>query len=162
MKTRAQIGSFPIHPILVSIPVASFPISLLFDIVYLLTGNPFWYAMAFWVMVVGIAGAVAAAVPGLFDYLTSVPAAAMPTARRHGLANGAVLAWFIIDAIVRVSGPMFGPRVGVAILMSLIGNAALIYTGSLGATLVYRYRLGVEEPAAPKPAEVPAEERRAA
>jgi uncharacterized membrane protein len=148
MRTRAQIGGHPIHPMLVNIPVAAFPVSLIFDVVYLLTDNPFWYAMAFWLMVVGIVGGLAAAIPGLIDYLTSVPREAIPTARRHGLINAGIVTWFLINAIVRATGPMIGPRVGIAMLMSLVGIGALAYSGWLGGTLVYQYRVGVEEPEA--------------
>jgi uncharacterized membrane protein len=148
MRNRARIGGHPIHPMLVTIPVAALPVSLVFDIVYLLSDNPFWYAMAFWLMIVGIAGGLAAGIPGLIDYLTSVPAAAMPTARRHGLLNAGILVWFIIDVVVRATGPMIGPRVGVAMLMSLIGVGALGYAGWLGGSLVFKHRVGVDEPVA--------------
>jgi uncharacterized membrane protein len=165
MRNRARIGGHPIHPMLITIPVAAFPLSLVFDVVYLLSDNPFWYAMAFWLMVVGIVGGLAAGIPGLIDYLTSVPKEAMPTARRHGLMNAGLIVWFFINAIVRATGPMVGPRVGVAMLMSLVGIGALMYSGWLGGSLVYKYRVGVEEAApaaAPKAEEPEVTERRVA
>jgi uncharacterized membrane protein len=165
MRTRASLGGHPIHSMLVAIPIAAFAISLVFDVVYLISDNPFWYAMAFWLMIAGIAGGIAAGIPGLLDYLTSVPVEAMPTARRHGLLNGGLILWFAIDAVVRATGPMIGPRVGVAMLMSLIGVGVLGYTGWLGGALVYTHRVGVAEPAeaAAPPAVAPEpEERKAA
>lgn len=164
MRNRARIGDRPIHPMLITVPIAAFPVSFLFDIIYLLSDNPFWYAMAFWLMIVGIVGGLAAGVPGLIDYLTSVPKAALPTARRHGLLNAGILLWFVIDVIVRATGPMIGPRVGVAMLMSLIGIATLAYSGWLGWGMVYRDRVAVAEPEAAAPPAPPEDvtERRVA
>jgi uncharacterized membrane protein len=166
MKNRARLAGHPIHPMLITIPVAAFPIALVFDVVYLFSDNPFWYAMAFWLMIVGIVGALAAAVPGIIDYLTSVPAEAMPTARRHGMINGAVVVWYVANVVVRATGPMVGPRVGISMLMSLAGVATLLYAGWLGGSLVYKYRVGVVEapvqPAKDRPEAPDIEERRVA
>jgi len=69
-------------------------------------------------------------------------------ARRHGITNASLVVLYIINAIVRGSGPMFGPRVGLSITMSVIGVAALMYSGWLGGELVYKHRIAVDEPPA--------------
>lgn len=163
MKDRAQLANHPIHPMLVTLPIGAFVFSLVFDIVYLFSGNPFWYAMAFWLIVAGVITGLLAAVPGLLDYLTSMPnERARRTAARHGILNGSIVVLYIINAIVRATGSIVGGRLGFAVFLSLLGVAGLVVSGWLGGELVYVHRVGVSEPPeAVAPGEVPEEHRAA-
>ena len=70
---RAKIMGHPIHPMLVVFPIGLYIISFVFDLVYLSAGDPFWFRMAYWTMLGGLVGNVAAAIPGFLDYLTLPP-----------------------------------------------------------------------------------------
>src|SRR3954467_876819 len=73
-QTPASIAGHPIHPMLVPIAIGCFIFSFASDLICLATGNgnP-WNVLAYYTMIGGILGALAAAVPGLIDLL-SLPA----------------------------------------------------------------------------------------
>ena len=89
MKSKASFKSHPIHPILVSFPIAFFIGTLVFDILYFSTGNVVYNTIAFYMEICGIAGALLAAIPGLIDYIYTVPpnSSAKSRAAKHGLTN---------------------------------------------------------------------------
>ena len=74
MHTPASIAGHPIHPMLVPIAIGCFVFSFAADILCLATGEreP-WNLLAYYTMLGGIIGALAAAAPGLVDLL-SLPA----------------------------------------------------------------------------------------
>ena len=42
MRTSANIGGHPIHPMLIPFPIALFTFSFVADLIYLWRGNPVW------------------------------------------------------------------------------------------------------------------------
>ena len=71
MQTPATIARHPIHPMLITFPVGLWIFSLVCDIVFLAGSHaPVWETVAFYSMVGGILGALAAAVPGFIDLLS--------------------------------------------------------------------------------------------
>jgi len=74
MRTPASIAGHPIHPMLVPIAIGCFIFSLASDLICMATGatDP-WNMLAYYTMIGGILGALAAAIPGLIDLL-SLPA----------------------------------------------------------------------------------------
>ena len=89
----------PFHPLLVPLPIGAFVSSLIFDILTRTraSGLPYLVDGAFWLIGVGLAGVLVAAVPGVFD-LRTIPrgAAASATARVHLTLNVAAAALFAI------------------------------------------------------------------
>ena len=70
MRTPASIGKHPIHPMLVVFPIGLWIFSLVCDLIGLSVAAPaVWHTVAFYSMVGGLIGALAAAVPGLIDLL---------------------------------------------------------------------------------------------
>src|SRR4051812_28468501 len=71
MRTPASIAGHPIHPMLVPIAIGCFIFSFASDLICFFTGatDP-WNLLAYYTMVGGILGALAAAVPGLIDLLS--------------------------------------------------------------------------------------------
>ena len=68
MESRAKLFGHPIHPILIPFPLGLLTTSVVFDVVYLLTGNGKWSEIAFWMIVAGVVGGLAAAVFGAIDF----------------------------------------------------------------------------------------------
>ncbi len=64
MKSRAHIKGHPMHPILVSFPIAFFTGSLLFDLASLFTGKMELWQTGYWLQITGVGFALLAAVPG--------------------------------------------------------------------------------------------------
>ncbi len=152
MKSSVIVARHPLHPILVPIPLTSFMLALVGDLVYLATGAPFWYDFARALLGIGIVGTFLAAVPGLADYLRVVPRAgaeARDEATRHLVFNLSLVAVFIVDFVLRMSlGATSGALLWLAVALTVAGNAMLAYSGWLGGQLVYLHHIGVEEGAA--------------
>ena len=147
MRTPASIAGHPIHPMLVPIAIGGFILSLVFDIVCRVTGtsDP-WVTVAYYTMVGGIVGALAAALFGLVD-LISLPAG--PTKKvgvTHMVINLIVVGLYIINAWLRHGGA--NPD-GTTFAMSLIAIALLVVSGWLGGKMVYEAGVGVSGGADP-------------
>lgn len=137
-----------IHPILIVVPLGAFVSSVIFDIVHLFTGNPEYAKVAYWTIVVGILGGVAAGPFGMLDW-ASLPAGtrAKRVGLRHALATGAMLALFIASWLLRSGDP--GEPTGAAVAISLLGLASGAVGGWLGGELVERMGIGVDPGANP-------------
>jgi len=89
----------PFHPLLVPLPIGAFVSSLIFDILTRTRagGLPYLVDGAFWLLGVGLIGALAAAVPGVIDLRTIRRGApAFATACAHLSLNAAAAVLFAI------------------------------------------------------------------
>jgi uncharacterized membrane protein len=144
MRTPASIAGHPIHPMIVPLAIGGFVLSFLFDLMCLWKGaHPPWTIVAYWTMIGGILGALVAAVFGLVD-LISLPAGPIKrTALTHMGINLAVVALYLINAVLRTGNPdqVSSPL----ILLSLVAILLLVVSGWLGGKLVYIYGVAVEK-----------------
>jgi uncharacterized membrane protein len=145
MESRAKMFGHAIHPILIVYPLGLLSTAVIFDVIYLVTGNPTWATVSFWMIAAGIVGGLLAAVFGLIDYLN------IPTGTRakrigllHGLVNVSVMALFGISWYLRYGVPEGVPPT-VALALSFIGVAWALVGGWLGGELVERLGVGVAE-----------------
>ena len=142
MQGRATVLGHPIHPTLVSLPIGSFVVAFVCDIIYVVHPTPFWPIMSLVLLGFGVIGALLAAVFGLLDFLTApLSRAARTTAVRHlSFALGTVVvfaaAFFIRDA---------DPTSTFGYALTALGILGLGATGALGGHLAYHHRVGVEE-----------------
>ena len=147
MRTPASIAGHPIHPMLVPIAIGGLILSFIFDIVCISSGkiDP-WAAVAYYTMIGGIVGALAAAIFGFVD-LVSLPAGhTKRIGYTHMAINLAVVALFICNAWLR--SPDASPS-GVPFVLSLVGVGLLAISGWLGGKMVFEAGVGVSggEPA---------------
>jgi uncharacterized membrane protein len=56
VESKAKIMGHPIHPILIPFPLGLLSTSVVFDVVYLLTGNGKWSEISFWMIAAGVIG----------------------------------------------------------------------------------------------------------
>ncbi|MDF3015522.1 MAG: rane protein [Thermomicrobiales bacterium] len=143
MESRAKLFGHPIHPMLIPFPLGLLATSLVFDVIHRLTGNEPWAEVAYWMIVAGIIGGLAAAPFGWIDWF------AIPDGTRaksiglwHGVGNVVVLALFVVSWFLRRDAPA-EPGV-LAFVLSLVGVALAIVTGWLGGELVDRLGVGVD------------------
>ena len=85
MESRAKLFGHAIHPILIVYPLGLLSAAVIFDVIYLVTANPTWTTVSFWMIAAGIVGGLLAAVFGLIDYLY-IPSGTR--ASRIGLLHG--------------------------------------------------------------------------
>src|SRR5262245_44620273 len=91
IESTAKVGGHPIHPMLVPFPIALLTATLVCDIVFLSTGNPFWATAAIWALGAGVATGALAAVAGIADFLGNARIRALRDAWHHFAGNAAVL-----------------------------------------------------------------------
>lgn len=141
MRTPASIAGHPIHPMLVPIAIGCFVFSFVADLLCLAGGNPnLWNPLAYYTMIGGILGALAAAVPGLIDLL-SLPPAIKSIALTHMGINLAVVAIYIVNVFLRRSDPQ---QLMVPMCLSLVTVVMLLVSGWLGGKLVFEKGVGVD------------------
>ena len=75
MESRAKLFGHAIHPILIVYPLGLLSAAVIFDVIYLVTSNPTWATVSFWMIAAGIIGGLMAAV--FHDLVCSKLAAAM-------------------------------------------------------------------------------------
>ena len=143
MESRAKLFGHPIHPMLIPFPLGLLATSLVFDVIHRLTGNEPWAEVAYWMIVAGIIGGLAAAPFGWIDWF------AIPDGTRaksiglwHGVGNVVVLALFVVSWLLRRDAPA-EPGIP-AFVLSLLGVALAVVTGWLGGELVDRLGVGVD------------------
>jgi len=142
MESRAKIFGHAIHPILIVYPLGLLSAGVIFDIIYLFTGNTTWTTVSYWMIAAGIIGGLLSAVFGLIDYL-AIPAKtrASRIGLIHGLTNLCVVILFIASWFLRRDNPGVPPTT--AFVLSFIGVAGALLGGWLGGELVERLGVGV-------------------
>jgi uncharacterized membrane protein len=142
MESRARIFGHAIHPILIVYPLGLLSTAVVFDVIYLVTGNPTWTTVSFWMIAAGIVGGLLAAVFGLIDYL-SIPRGtrASSIGLLHGLTNLFVMILFIASWLLRYDSPNVPSTA--ALTLSFVGVAAAFLGGWLGGELVERLGVSV-------------------
>ena len=144
MRSRAVALGHPIHPMLIPFPFAFLSGALLFDAAGWFRDMPSWWTAGGYLSLLGIATALAAAVPGVIDYLYTVPpeSSAKDRATKHMLAILAVVALFAGAAWMR-GGPAVKPD-AIVLGLEAFGFVLLSVGGYLGGTLVTRNLIGVD------------------
>lgn len=144
MDYGAKALGHPIHPTLVVFPLGLFTTAIIFDIIGMLTGNPTWSHVAFYLIAAGIIGGLAAAVFGLIDWIAiDSGTRAKSIGTRHGLGNLLVVLLFAASWWLRLPQP--AAPTGLALTLSFAGAALSFYTGWLGGELVFRHGIGVDQ-----------------
>jgi uncharacterized membrane protein len=143
MKSKAHIHSHPLHPILIPFPIAFFSGSLVFDILGL-THDEKFHATAGYLLIGGIGMSVLAAVPGLIDFIYTVPpkSSAKKRASKHAIMNVCMLALFCVSLMYRLNTD--DPSPATILGLESVGVLLMMYAGWLGGTLVHRNQIGID------------------
>jgi nitrite reductase/ring-hydroxylating ferredoxin subunit/uncharacterized membrane protein len=143
MKSRAHIKGHPLHPILVSFPIAFYTGTLLFDILAK-TYSPEFLFSAYNLEIAALISAALAAIPGFIDYINTVPpkSTAKQRGAKHALTNVAVMMFFGAALIYRAKNEV--PNLNILIALEGAGEVLLFFAGWMGGTLVYRNQIGVD------------------
>jgi nitrite reductase/ring-hydroxylating ferredoxin subunit/uncharacterized membrane protein len=143
MRSKVNIKSHPLHPILVGFPIAFFAGTLFFDILALIQSDLYIERTAFYLNICGIATGLMAAVPGIIDYRYTVPpdSSAKKRAVKHGIINTSVIILFVLAIILRKNQT---ENKLIIIGIEIIGTVLLAIAGWLGGTLVSRNQIGID------------------
>jgi nitrite reductase/ring-hydroxylating ferredoxin subunit/uncharacterized membrane protein len=129
---------------LVAFPIAFLYGALGFDVAGRLASWPGGWATGAYLSLAAIASGLAAAIPGLIDYLYVIPpnSSARARATQHLIVNVSALAAFAVGWAFR-DGATLAPGNG-TLLLEAAGAGLVTWGGWLGGTLVYRNQIGVD------------------
>lgn len=144
MEAKAKLLGHPIHQMLIVFPLGLLATSFFFDIAFLITHNTQLAVVSFWMIIVGAAAGLLAAVFGLIDWL-GVPSGTRAKAIGgwHGGGNVVVVVLFLASWWLR-RGAINAPPT-VAIILSAVAVGIALITGWLGGELVDRLGVGVDD-----------------
>ena len=144
MESRVKLFGHPVHPMLIVFPAGSFTAAVIFDILYLIFGNPSFPAVSFYIIALGVIGGLLAAVFGFIDW------GALPSNSRarsiglwHGLGNFVIVVLFAVSWLLRRGSVNFVPS-GFAMILSFAGILLALITRWIGGELVYRLGVAVD------------------
>lgn len=144
MESRAKFLGHAIHPILIVFPLGLLATGVVFDVIYLIWGNPEMATVAYWMISAGIVGGLIAAPFGWIDWF-AIPSdtRAKTIGLMHGLGNITALLLFAGSWWLRNDLPARPETL--ASILSFLGAGMAAVGGWLGGELVERLGVGVDE-----------------
>jgi nitrite reductase/ring-hydroxylating ferredoxin subunit/uncharacterized membrane protein len=144
MRSKASIGGHPIHPTLISFPLAFLSGGFVADFLGVLSARPFLWFIGYYLVIAGIGMALLAAIPGLIDYFFTVPpqSSAKARATRHMIAMLSTVALFAVSWMLRKASSDAPATLSLA--LEAVGAGLLGIGGWLGGTLVTRNLISVD------------------
>jgi uncharacterized membrane protein len=101
-----------------------------------------WADFAAWLVTVGVIMGWLAAIAGLIDFLGNRLVRAQPPAWWHVIGNAIVLILATLNMLVH-SRDAWTSVVPTGLILSALVVLILLFTGWMGWSMVYRYRVGV-------------------
>ena len=144
MKSKASVAGHPIHPMLIPFPLALWATSFAVDVLFYFLRHPTLLIIAKFMIAAGCLGAIAAAIPGIIDWLTIKNGEVKRAANWHARLNVAALVVFAISFFMRIGrySELVGRRLTLPFLLSAVGVILISISGWLGGELVFRYGIG--------------------
>src|SRR5882672_6801265 len=139
MYSKVKIAGHPLHPMLVSFPIACYAAACAAYVAYALGAEAFWFRLAVYANVAGVMSGVLAALPGFLDWAIGIPSdtPAKSTGLLHMSFNVVALFAFTADAILQWPQRLaLVPVVGNSVMLAIIGLLLTILAGVLGWKLV--------------------------
>jgi nitrite reductase/ring-hydroxylating ferredoxin subunit/uncharacterized membrane protein len=144
MRSKASIRGHPIHPALISFPLAFLIGGFFFDLAGTFSLHPSLWVVGYYLCIAGVGTALLAAIPGFIDYFFTVPPHSSGKSRAtiHMAANLTVVAIYTIAWIVRSDAGSAPPTL--SLVLEGVGTCLLGISGWLGGTLVTRNMISVD------------------
>ena len=146
MASKASFLGHPIHPMLVPFPLALWTTSFVADVLFYFHRNFSLNVISKFLLAAGCLGAVAAALPGIVDWLTIKDAEVKRVANWHARINVIALIVFASSLYLRMrwgGASMVGYSLRIPFLLSFLGVILISISGWLGGELSFKYGVGV-------------------
>ena len=145
MASKASIGGHPIHPMLVTFPIALWSTSFGADVVFYFWRGYSLFLISKFLLAAGCLGALAAAVPGFIDWLSIKDAEVKRIANWHARLNIIALIVFALSLYLRTRGGAHWvhQHLRIPFLISFLGIILISISGWLGGELTYKHGVGV-------------------
>lgn len=143
MRSKAHLKGHPVHPMLIPFPIAFFTGAFLSDLSGLIWTREYLHTLARYLETGGIVFALLAAIPGIIDFLFTVPpqSSAKKRAAKHGLLNITTVIVFSTALVLR---SQYDISLFFITGLEAIGVMLLVTAGWMGGTLVYRNQIGID------------------
>jgi uncharacterized membrane protein len=141
-KSTAQIAGHPIHPMVITFPVACFILAFVSDLAFAKTAGGFWAAASLWLLGIGLIMAALAALTGLIDVMGDDRVRSLPDAWLHAVGNIIAVLIELYNWYARYEHGA-SVIVPVGIVLSGVTVLILLFTAWKGGELVYRHRVGI-------------------
>jgi uncharacterized membrane protein len=144
MQSKASIGGHPIHPMLIPFPLALWATSFVVDVLFYFLRHPTLLVISKFMIAAGCIGAIAAAIPGIIDWLSIKNGDAKKVANWHARLNITALVVFAISLFLRLGSysQIVGRKLTIPFLLSFVGVILISISGWLGGELAFRYGIG--------------------
>lgn len=151
MKSKVVVAGRSVHRMLVGLPLGLLVTSIVWDVAALASGDASWASIAYWTILAGVVGALAASVPGFIDWRAS-PAGSR--ARAVGLLHMgvslAMVALFAISLLARANATRgFGAAGVVHMVWGWLGIGLAIAGSWMAGELVETLGISVRAGANP-------------
>lgn len=143
-RSTAKVFGHPIHPMLVSFPIAFLTGTLVSDLLYCWTRDAFWATASLYLLVAGVVTALGAALAGFTDFLGDRRIRALSHAWQHMIGNLAAVLISIANLLLRLGGAETAV-LPLGLALSAIVGLLLVFTGWRGGDLIFRHRVGIPE-----------------
>jgi uncharacterized membrane protein len=141
VPSRVAIAGHPLHPMMVTFPIAFLVGALGCDVASVVTADPFWARSATWCLIVGIACGLLAGLGGLIDFV-SLKQARIRAGWIHAVGNALALCLSIGNLTLRLADQATIVSSGQLVLSAAVVSL-LALAGWMGGELVFRHKIGV-------------------
>jgi uncharacterized membrane protein len=145
MKSKASIAGHPFHPMLVSFPIGLWFTSFAADVVFYFRRDwPSLLVISKFMIAAGCLGAVAAAIPGIIDWLSITNKEVKRIANWHARLNIIALIVFTISLYfrMRAGAHWVNYMLRIPFLLSLLGVVLISISSWLGGELTFKHGVG--------------------
>ncbi len=140
--TRVAVARHPLHPMLVTFPIAFLIAALPTDLAFLYWQDPFWARASFWLLAGGTAMGILAGIAGTVELLALVGIRRRAAAWNHFVAAVMMLAVAAANCGMRFEDPTrFVMPWG--LYLSGLGVVMVGFAGWLGGALVFHHQVGI-------------------
>lgn len=142
IPSTVAIAGHPLHPLIVTFPIAFLTGAFGTDVGYWLTGDSFWARASIWLIMAGFVAGLVAAATGMMDFLKIDRVKKHSAGWIHAVGNIAALLLTLFNWIHR-AGNVEGGVLPLGLIISMIVALLLAVTGWYGAELIYRHKVAV-------------------
>jgi uncharacterized membrane protein len=142
VPSTVAIAGHPLHPLIVTFPIAFLTGAAGADIGYWLSGDPFWARAAIWLVGSGFVAGLVAALTGMLDFLRIDRVKKHSAGWIHMFGNVMAMALTLVNWILRWNN-VEGAILPVGAIISITVASLLGITGWFGAELIYRHKIAV-------------------
>lgn len=144
--TVVAISRHPIHPMLVTFPIALLLCAVGSDVAYLFLNDPFWARVSLWLLGVGTLMGTLAGLAGTVELLAIAGIRNRAAAWSHFVMAIMLLAVAFINWLSRLADPA-AAIFPIGIYLSLLGALLVGLAGWMGGKLVFEDNIATEDAA---------------